>query len=90
MRSARFAYIANDRLQLVEYDAKIFWREQHALAVDHILDTLLVSGGTRAACTEPEPWTGQTLGAEVIGKVQIRNAKEVFWEIVSVDQHAHP
>ena len=30
------------RLQLIEYDAKIFWREQHALAVDHILDTLLV------------------------------------------------
>jgi hypothetical protein len=28
--------------QLVEYDAKIFWREQHALAVDHILDNLIV------------------------------------------------
>jgi len=24
-----------------------------------------------------------------LGKVQIRNAKEVFWEIVSVDQHAN-
>jgi hypothetical protein len=35
-------------------------------------------------------WAGQTLGAQVIGKVQIRNAKEVFWEIASVDQHGTP
>jgi hypothetical protein len=90
-RSARFADIANNRLQLIEYDAKILWGEQHALAVDHILDTLLVvPAGTRAACAEPEPWSGQTLGAQVIGKVQIPNAKEVFWEIVSVDQHGTP
>ena len=86
-RSARLADIANNRLQLIEYDAKIFWRVQHALAVDRILDTLLVPAGTRAACAEPEPWAGQRLCAQVIGKVQIRNAKEVFWEIVSVDQH---
>jgi hypothetical protein len=33
---------------------------------------------------------GQGLGAQVLGKVQIRNAKEVFWEIVSVDQHGTP
>jgi hypothetical protein len=69
------------------YDAKILGREHHAPAVDHILNTLLVPAGTRAARTEPEPWAGQTLGAQVLGKVQIRNAKEVFWEIVSVDQH---
>jgi hypothetical protein len=30
------------------------------------------------------------LGTQVLGKVQIRNAKEVFWDIVSVDQHARP
>ena len=29
-------------------------------------------------------------GAQVIGKVQIRNTKEGFWEIVSVDQHGTP
>jgi len=89
-RSARFADIANNGLQLIEYDAKIFWRVQHALAVDRILDTLLVPAGTRAACAEPEPWAGQRLCAQVIGKVQIRNAKEVFWEIVSVDQPSTP
>ena len=77
-RSARFADIPNNRLQLIEYDAKIFWQKQHALAVGHILDTLLVPAGTRAACAEPEPWAGQTLAAQVIGKVQIRNTKEVF------------
>ena len=38
----------------------------------------------------PEPWAGQRLGAQVLGKVQIRNAKEVFWDIVSVDQHGTP
>ena len=27
------------------------------------------------------------LVAQVIGNVQIGNAKEVFWEIISVDQH---
>jgi hypothetical protein len=59
----------------------------HAPAVDHILDTLVVPAGTRAARPEPEPCAGQRLGAQVLGKVQIRNAKEVFWEIVSVDQH---
>jgi hypothetical protein len=89
-RSARFADIANNRLQLIEYDAKIFWGEQHALAVDHILDTLLLPAGTRATCAEPEPWAGQRLGAQVLGKIQIRNAKEVIWEIVSVDQHGTP
>jgi hypothetical protein len=51
---------------------------------------LLVPAGTRAACAEPEPWAGQPLAAQVIGKVQIRNAKEVFWEIVSLDQHGTP
>ena len=30
---------------------------------------------------------GQRLGAQVLGKVQIRNAKEVLWQIVSVDRH---
>jgi hypothetical protein len=43
-----------------------------------------------AACAEPEPWAGQRLCAQVLGKVQIRNTKEVFWEIVSVDQHGKP
>jgi hypothetical protein len=51
---------------------------------------IFVTAGIRAACTEPEPWAGQRLGAQVLGKVQIRNAKEVFWVIVSVDQHAYP
>ena len=32
-----FADIANNRLQLIEYDAKILRGEQHALAVVHIL-----------------------------------------------------
>ena len=32
---------------------------KHALAVDDILDTLLLTAGTRATCTEPEPWAGQ-------------------------------
>jgi hypothetical protein len=89
-RSARLADIANNRLQVVEYDVKIFWREQHALAVYHILDTLLVPAGTRAECAEPKPWAGPTLAAQVIGKVQIRNAKEVFWEIVLSISTAHP
>jgi hypothetical protein len=48
---------------------------------------LPVTTGTRAARPEPEPWAGQRLGAQVLGKVQIRNAREVIWEIVSVDQH---
>jgi hypothetical protein len=39
---------------------------------------------------EPIIMAGQMLGAQVIGKVQVRNAKEVFWEIVSVDQHVTP
>ena len=77
-RSARFADIANNRLQLVEYDPKIFWREQHALAVDHILDTLLVPAGTRAACPEPEPWAGQRLGAQVLGKSRSGTPKRCF------------
>ena len=59
--------LANNRLQLVKYDTKIFWRGQHALAVDYILDTLLVPTGTRAACAEPEPLDGQRLGTQVIG-----------------------
>src|ERR1700745_2353496 len=33
--------------------------EQHALAVDHVLDTLIVPAGTGAASPEPEPWAGQ-------------------------------
>jgi len=49
---------------------------------------LPVTTGTRAARPEPEPWAGQRLGAQVAGKVQIRNAKEVFWEIVSVYQQS--
>jgi hypothetical protein len=85
--SARFADIADNRFQLIEYDAKILWGEQHALAVDHILDTLLVPAEIRAPRPEPEPCAGQRLGAQVFGKIQIRNAKEVIWEIVSVDQH---
>jgi hypothetical protein len=61
-----------------------------AMAVDHILDTLLVAAGTRGTRAEPEPWAGQRLGAQLLRKVQIRNAKEVFWDIVSVDQHDTP
>jgi len=36
------------------------------------------------------PWAGQRLGAQVLGKVQIWNAKAVFWEIVSADPHGTP
>jgi len=46
--------------------------------------------GTRAPRPEPEPWAGQRLGAQVVGKVQTRNTKEVSWDIVSVDQHGTP
>jgi hypothetical protein len=38
---------------------------------------------------KPKPRAGQTLGAQV-GKVQIGHAKEMFWEIASVDQHGTP
>jgi hypothetical protein len=48
---------------------------------------LLVPAGTRAARPQPEPWAGQRSDAQVIGKVQVRNTKEVILEIVSVDQH---
>ena len=58
--------------------ARILRGEQHALAVDHILDALPVTTGTRARCSEPELWAGQRLGAQVLGKAQIRNAKEQF------------
>jgi hypothetical protein len=67
--------------------ARILRGEQQALAVDHILDALPVTTGTRARRPEPELWAGQRLGAQVLGKVQIRNAKELIREIVSVDQH---
>ena len=79
--------LTSDARSLIEYDARIFSGEQHTLAIDHILHTLLVTTGTRAARPEPEPWAGQRLGAQVPGKVQIRNAKEMIWEIVSVDRH---
>jgi hypothetical protein len=49
-----------------------------------------MANGTRAARPEPEPRAGQSLGAQFIGKVQMRNTKEVFWEIVSVDRHGTP
>jgi hypothetical protein len=32
----------------------------------------------------------ERFGTQVLRKVQIRNAKEVFWDTVSVDQRAHP
>src|ERR1700719_3665083 len=35
---------------------------------------------------EPEPWAGQRLRAQVLGKVQIRNAKKVIWQIIALDQ----
>jgi hypothetical protein len=41
----------------------------------------------RCATAEAEPWAGQRLRAQVLVKVQIRNAKEVIWEILAVDQH---
>jgi hypothetical protein len=55
-RSARFADIPENRLQLIEHDAKILCGEQHALAVDHIFDTSPVTNQTRAERPEPEPW----------------------------------
>ena len=68
-----------DSILPYRHPLKILWGEQHALAVDHILDTLLVPAGTRAARHEPEPWAGHRLGTQVIEKVQMRNAKEVFF-----------
>jgi hypothetical protein len=53
--SARFGDIANNSLQLIEYDAKIFWGEQHALAVDHILDILLALDQKRVFLAFSQP-----------------------------------
>ena len=36
---------------------------------------------------KPEPRAGQTLGVQVLGDVQFRNAKDALRHIVSVDQH---
>jgi hypothetical protein len=55
--------------------------------VGHILDALPVTTGIKSPRPEPEPWAGQTLGAQVLGEAQFRNAKEVFWDVVPVDQH---
>ena len=43
--------------------------------------SMTVFSSNRLSCA------GQRLGAHVLGKVQIRNAKEVIWDIVSVYQH---
>jgi hypothetical protein len=39
---------------------------------------LPVATGTDGPRTEPEPWACQTLGAQVPGKVEARNTKQVF------------
>jgi hypothetical protein len=41
-----------------------------------------VTTGTRARRPEPEPWADRGLSAQVLGKLQIQNSKEVFWDIV--------
>jgi hypothetical protein len=90
-RSARFPEnIADNRLQLTQYDAKILGREQHALPIDHILDALLVPAGTRVAAPNLNHGPARGSAHRSSERIQIRNAKEVFWDIASVDQHAHP
>ena len=86
-RAARFADADDNRLQLIEYTVKIPWGKQRTLPVDHILHTLPLGTGTKSPRPEPEPWAGHTLGAQVPGEVQLQNAKEVLWNIVSLDEH---
>ena len=52
-----------------------------------MLDALPVTTATVLGAPKLEPWVGQRLDAEVLRIVQIRNAKELIWKIVSVNQH---
>jgi hypothetical protein len=58
---------------------------KHALAVDDILDTLLLMPEPVLHAPSLNHGPARGLAAQALGKVQIRNTKEVFSEIVSVD-----